>query len=35
MAKIGMQELLAFSGDVARQITDLPDGTWVKFVVGD
>ncbi len=27
-------ELIAFSGDLARQVKDLPDGTKVKLVIG-
>jgi len=32
---ITIAELIAFSGDVASQIRDLPDGTKVKFKVVD
>jgi len=31
---ISLVELLGVSGDIARQIKDLPDGTKVKFVLG-
>ena len=30
-AMITRRELLAFSGDVAKQVKDLPDGASVKF----
>ena len=32
---IALEELIAFTGDLARQIKDLPDGAQIKFEVTD
>ncbi|MEO0871889.1 MAG: hypothetical protein AAFY19_08025 [Pseudomonadota bacterium] len=32
---ISLEELIAFTGDLARQIKDLPDGMQIKFEVTD
>lgn len=35
LGTISMEELIRFSGDIARQIASLPDGTPIKLSVVD